>query len=126
MVRLGSNCTTLLVQHIVNLGLVKQEQRDRRIKQQCCTNNVVQFDPSLNPLLKLLLNYQRAINFFRVLATLTVVENKKLSPTQDVKKWEESSNIFLPLSYGIGIRKFILALRPTVFASQNFESHLLF
>ena len=43
--RLGSNCTTLLVQHIVNFSLIKHEQRDGRMKQKCCTNNAAQFDP---------------------------------------------------------------------------------
>ena len=48
-VRFGSYCITLLVQHIVivNLSFVKQEQRGRVRKQQCCTNNVGQFDLGL-------------------------------------------------------------------------------
>ena len=45
--KLGLNCAALLVQHIVHFCFVKQEQRGRTRKQNCFTNNVVQFDPSL-------------------------------------------------------------------------------
>ena len=44
---MGSNCTTLLVQRLVNFSLLEQEQRGHGRKQQCCTNDVVQFHPSL-------------------------------------------------------------------------------
>ena len=43
--RLGSNITTLFVQHTVIFSLVKQGQRGRGRKQKCCTDNAIQFDP---------------------------------------------------------------------------------
>ena len=45
--RLGSTCSTLLMQHIVNFSLVNQERRGSGRKQYCCTNNVIQFEPAL-------------------------------------------------------------------------------
>ena len=51
LLRPRSNCKAVLVQHIVNFSFVKQEQRGRRrnnsVAPRCCTNNAVQFDPSL-------------------------------------------------------------------------------
>ena len=50
----------------------------------------------------------------------TVVENRKISATQDWPKIGQSSNILL-LSRGIGIRKFILTFQPTALAYQIYD-----
>ena len=48
---LGLNCTTLLVQHIVDFSLAEQARRYFWRNQQCCTNSVVKFahSPCLRP-----------------------------------------------------------------------------
>ena len=47
--KLGSNCTTLLVQNIANLSKNKEITRqDNSVH--CCTNNVVQFHPIIHAL----------------------------------------------------------------------------
>ena len=64
--RLGSTCSILLMQHIVNFSLVNQERRGPGRKQYCCTNNVIQFEPALEFYLWcfLLMAFPRSFDIF--------------------------------------------------------------